>query len=571
MGKTLQSVFFFGAILYLVVCPRLSSAIEPVNPDLSQSGRDILNYFESIYTSHTLYGYNVYVHTPDVYEQTGMNGAIFGRDIRWLGNVDDVVADVKEKGYILTLHWHWFYDGESAWTRDRTTPVNFDNLITTGTAEYNQMMTELAAKADVLQVFEDNDIPILWRPLHEIDGGWFWWTDKTNPANTAELWRIMYRYFTHDRGLDNLIWVYSAGTGNKTFDYRQGFYPGADFVDISGIDIYGVDPQNDVQKYWDYFDMMSQVSPGKMLAMGEGDAMPDPDKMSSGALPRWLYALPWWGTPTGQHPYDWALFTMRHDWVITLDELPYLGSHDYYPAVGLLDPMDDGSAWLTSSSVTLETYAVDRGGSITQVDFYADGNLIGSLNEAPWTLHWEDAPAGYYNITAVATDNSGQQSTTNNVRMAVLMKDLARGASVTASSGSNTDNAVDGDYYTNWQADKSDDEWLYVDLGRAWSIDQVNLHWGWKIHPTDFTVDVCTGDPSVETNWTTVYSETGRAYESWKASDYCEFDSAEARYVRVHATKRAGNQTWGGYKLMAIEVPIPWYPSQAEPIWEMYR
>ena len=60
-------------------------------------------------------------------------------------------------------------------------------------------------------------------PLHEIDGGWFWWTDKKKPENTAALWRLMYDHFTRTRKLDNLIWVYSAGVGKGDAEYRKRF------------------------------------------------------------------------------------------------------------------------------------------------------------------------------------------------------------------------------------------------------------------------------------------------------------------------------------------------------------
>ena len=68
-------------------------------------------------------------------------------------------------------------------------------------------------------------------------------------------------YLTRVRKLDNLIWVYTAGVGNKEVDYRKRFYPGADYVDISGIDIYGVDFKAADEKYCDYYSAMVEASP----------------------------------------------------------------------------------------------------------------------------------------------------------------------------------------------------------------------------------------------------------------------------------------------------------------------
>ncbi|UCD00220.1 MAG: discoidin domain-containing protein [Phycisphaerales bacterium] len=546
-------------IAFTVSCCFLPGAfgIEPVNPNLDPSGREVLEYLASIYQTRMLCGYNVYVHTPDDYEQTAKHGAIWGRDIRWLGDPPVIASHAKKHGYILTLHWHWFYDDDSAWKNKRKNPVDVGRVVTPGTAEHRQAIAEMAAAADRLQVLEDADVPVLWRPLHEIDGGWFWRTDRDTPENTAKLWRIMYDYLTHTRKLDNLIWVYSAGAGNNTLEYRQRFYPGDAYVDISGIDIYSVDFENDVDKYWEYYNLMSKVSPNKMLACGECDAIPDPDKTQQGELPKWLYALPWWGTPNPRRPVDWARHAMRHDFIITLDELPALGASDTVPHVGILDPLDDGSAWYDNNAPVITACAVDRGGSIKRVEFYADQMLKGIDESEPYMFTWNDAPPGCYDIKAVAVDNLNQSTTSNNVRIVVGMVDLALGKDVVASSGQSPQQAVDGDYHSTWSSSKSDDEWIYVDLGAIHNVERVNLLWGWKIHAEDYSIDVALNDPDALTSWTTVYSQTDQHYTTWEATYRIRFAPTRARYVRMHATKRAGRQTWGGYQLVAFEVPVP--------------
>jgi mannan endo-1,4-beta-mannosidase len=536
--------------------PAIAFCIEPVNPNLNPTARKVLEYLESVYQKKTLCGYNVYVHTPDDYEQTGMHAAVWGRDIRWLGDPAETAAHAKRHRYILTLHWHWFFDEDSAWTRKRKSKVDVGKMVTPGTREYKQAIAEMAAAADKLQAFEDFDIPVLWRPLHEIDGGWFWWTDKETPENTARLWRMMYDYLTHTRKLDNLIWVYSAGVGNKTTEYRSRFYPGGDYVDISGIDIYGVDFRQDIDKYWDYYNVMSKVSPGKMLACGECDAVPDPDKMQSGKLPRWLYALPWWGAPSGRRPADWAVFTMRHDFTITLDEIPAFGSGNIAPHTGILEPLDDGSAWYVDKPCTIKAYAADRDGKVARVRFYADGRLIGTDDTPPYMLTWSGARSGCHNILAEAEDDKGEQTTSNTVRVRIGLVDLAKGKPVVASSGNSPENAVDGNYYTSWSSDKSDDEWIYVDLGSIRQIDRINLLWGWKIHAQDYSIDVAMSRPEKAESWKTIYTQTDLEYQTWKATYHINFEAIPVRYVRMNAKKRAGRQTWGGYQLAAFEVSV---------------
>lgn len=550
-----KSIYYSFTLFFLLFHSITAISLEPVNPKLSPTARGVLNYFESIYGQATLSGYNIYPHTPDDYEQTGMQAAVWGDEMSWLRRPAALIEKSKRYGYILTLHWHWSFDNDSAWTGKRKKQVDVGRMVTPGTPEHIQTMKELSVVADKLQQFEDADIPILWRPLHEIDGGWFWWTDVKNPKNTAKLWRMMYDYFTNERDLNNLIWVYSAGEGNKTVKDRKRYYPGANYVDISGIDIYGVNPRNDIKKYWDYFRTMQKVSPGKMLACGEADAIPDPDKMSKGELPKWLYVLPWWGTPARGRPVDWAQFTMRHNFVVSLDELPKFSSENIAPQVGILEPRDNGATWFVKQPPTIQAYATDRDGQVKHVTFLANGKPIGIIDTPPFNFTWKNAPNGSYDLTVEAEDNSGSITESNNIRVNIGLRDLARGKSVKASSGKKPELAVDGNVLTAWGSGKSDKEWFYVDLGATHQIDRVNLLWGWKIHPMAFTIDLATTFPHKTESWKTVYTENNRSYKTWKATDRIRFELSKARYVRVSASKRAGGQNWGGYNLTAFEVP----------------
>ena len=108
-----------------------------------------------------------------------------------------------------------------------------------------------------------------------------------------------------------------------------------------------------------------------------------------------------------------------------------------------------------------------------------------------------------------------------------------------------------------WSSAKNGDEWIYVDLERVYSIERVNVLWGWKIHAQDYTIDIALEDPERPTSWTTIYSETDHPYTTWEATYRISFGPTLARYVRLHATKRAGRQTWGGYQLAAFEIPVP--------------
>ena len=82
----------------------------------------------------------------------------------------------------------------------------------------------------------DMGIPVLWRPFHEFDGDWFWWSRGGSEA-FKKMWQIMYQRYTEYWELDNLIWV--LGYSHKMLELRD-WYPGDDYCDIIGADTYDI-------------------------------------------------------------------------------------------------------------------------------------------------------------------------------------------------------------------------------------------------------------------------------------------------------------------------------------------
>jgi mannan endo-1,4-beta-mannosidase len=348
-----------------------ATAIEPADKDLIPEARALLTYLESIYGKKTLAGISGTKNAEAIRQECGKEAAIVAIDLSgwnsptWGKTYTPVVQgyvnsakDCRAQGGIVTMQFHWKHpmkpDG-SAWVGKHgnnppSGPFDMAAAARPGTPERKAFMDDLAKHADYLQQLADARVPVLWRPFHEIDGGWFWWTDKEHPENTAEMWRAMFRYLVDERKLHNLIWVYSAGLHPSAkgkdvtqIEYRKRFYPGDAYVDISGIDIYPNDyygwgkPQEDA--YQKAFDIMAQVTPGKMLALCESEAIPDPDRMAAGG-PKWLYCLPWWG-PGKAHSADWIRKTYNHEFVITRDELPDVRTCP--PATTGVGPMDQAA------------------------------------------------------------------------------------------------------------------------------------------------------------------------------------------------------------------------------------
>jgi len=341
-------------MLVLLLGAAIARAAEPVNPNLIPEARAVLAYLESVYGKKTVGGISGAANAESVLKVCGKEPAIVSFDLSgwnsppWGPSYNKVVQATLDqvkawhaKGGIVAMQCHWIHPGNpdgSAWIavhgkKKASEPFDFNAALKAGTPQHEQLMRDLKGHADALQQLADARIPVLWRPLHEIEGGWFWWTDKEKPENTAALWRMMFDYFVKERKLNNLIWVYSSALrcgkgaeGVTNVEMRKRYYPGEKYVDIAGIDIYpssyiGIGtPQEDT--YGKLFDVMKQVAPGKMIALAECEAIPDPDKMAKDG-PKWLYCLPWWGEGK-KNPAEWIKKTYTHDIIVTRDELPDL-------------------------------------------------------------------------------------------------------------------------------------------------------------------------------------------------------------------------------------------------------
>ena len=81
------------------------------------------------------------------------------------------------------------------------------------------------------------------------------------------------------------------------------------------------------------------------------------------------------------------------------------------PAVSITAPASDTTYPTTPASVTITASASDSDGTISKVDFYQGGTLLGTATSSPYTYVWNNVSAGSYYLTAVATDNNNGTTT----------------------------------------------------------------------------------------------------------------------------------------------------------------
>lgn len=129
-------------------------------------------------------------------------------------DVDKAIA-FSNQGGIVTFCWHWgapvgLYDNATEpWYSGFYTAATDFNIETaladTTNANYTLLMNDVDTIAVQLKRLQDAHVPVIWRFLHEAEGGWFWWGAK-GPEPAKKLWRIVYDRLTNMHGLNNLIW-----------------------------------------------------------------------------------------------------------------------------------------------------------------------------------------------------------------------------------------------------------------------------------------------------------------------------------------------------------------------------
>jgi len=185
----------------------------------------------------------------DVKEVSGKYPAVLGFDLGGIElgsdkNLDGVPfglmrkAALKhiERGGIVTFSWHPRnpLTGGDAWDVSSNQVVR---SILGGGEKHEEFMVWLRRAADFLESL-GKDTPVILRPWHEHMGSWFWWgAGLCSATEYQNLFRMTWMYLNNERGLTNILWCFSPNGPIEPEAYMAR-YPGDEFVDILGTDIY---------------------------------------------------------------------------------------------------------------------------------------------------------------------------------------------------------------------------------------------------------------------------------------------------------------------------------------------
>ena len=245
------------------------------------------------------------------------------------GKSVESAIEFYKKGGIVTFCWHWnapskYLTGQwySGFYKEYTN-INLAKIMNGEDQEgYELLIKDIDAIAVQLKRLQDEGVPILWRPLHEASGGWFWWGASGAEAY-KKLYVLLYDRLTNVHGLNNLIWMWNGQAAD--------WYPGDEYVDIVSTDIYPGERVYTSQMNA-FIETRNSAKGKKMVYLSENGCLFDPElAVRDGAM--WGMWCTWGGefviaaknTNKLSEKYTEKYMLQKvyeSDYVITLDELP---------------------------------------------------------------------------------------------------------------------------------------------------------------------------------------------------------------------------------------------------------
>lgn len=153
-----------------------------------------------------------------------------------------------ERGGVNAISWHVGNpSGGTSWDVAKAPLKELDS----NKAIADTLDVWIGRAADFVASLKDskgNPVPVVFRPWHENSGSWFWWgADHATPEQYIDLWKRTRRIFD-EKGITNVAWAYSP---DKDLTSEQYFstYPGDEYVDILGSDIYHFGGAEGVEQY----------------------------------------------------------------------------------------------------------------------------------------------------------------------------------------------------------------------------------------------------------------------------------------------------------------------------------
>ncbi len=539
--KHLKNNLQISLVFLLLLVFANHSAAQLYSPDSTASANKatLLKFLQNVYGKKIISGQMDDKYLSYIVETTGgKSPAMMGYDFNGIcpsqsGNNDAAKAInwVKNKGGIAQFQWHWISPNADG---DFYSP-NFklgQALSDTNSTSYKNMIRDIDLVAGAMKKMKDAGVPILWRPLHEAEGKWFWWGYSGGDA-CKKLYRLIYDRMVNKFKLDNLIWVWTSY--GKT---KENWYPGDDVVDMI---VWDYPDYNQTSGSWAQYQQMFGGK-GKMFGIGEDGKLTDPTIL---ATQGWLYFMTWAymvqdpSVKDGKNPKAWLKQVYNDSRVITLEDLTPGPKASAGQSQLIFDTDGNGT----------ENVQLDGSGSKTDegtISSYLWSN--NNVEIATGVKPLVSLPLGVHSIKLTITKSTGESKTSQVVitikTPSISLKKTYSVSSTEANLGNIASNAVDGNLATRWSSTYFDPQWYQIDLGQKFNISQVTIYWE-DASAKNYTIDISDDGK----NWNTIITKSNMA--SGARTDDLTGLAASGRYIRMYGTART--TTWG-YSIFEFEV-----------------
>ncbi len=273
----------------------------------------------------------------DIKDVVGDYPGIYGWDIGKIEhqsplNIDKVpfnkmkkyIKQSYKRGGVITLSWHFDnpLTSGSSWDTTKNTVAS----ILPGGVKHQLYITWLDNAAKFMGKLKGKhrtQIPILFRPFHEITGNWFWWgTDSSSPEEMKLIWRFTVDYLRNTKKLHNLIYVYNANNFGSEEEFLER-YPGDDVVDVLSFDMYQFqleDKLSFIQNVKNQAEILTKVGTekNKMIAFAETGFEQIPD-------PTWWTQTLW--EAIKDYPFSYVLVWRNAGFMPSINKSHYYGPY----------------------------------------------------------------------------------------------------------------------------------------------------------------------------------------------------------------------------------------------------
>ena len=238
------------------------SAYIPIDANATQETKNLFNNLAKIAhsdqfifgqefpMSFKLNGTRNDLSTSDSKEVAGDHPGVFGIDPHYMlyKSAADRLLHINEAKYahdngaVVTFDFHQQSRYDNSIYMANITTAKDKSLMYDIVKDLNGSRTWYYNEIDQVISIINNDLnfPVVWRLFHEMDGNWFWWGSAA--TNHSKQLYIDFFKLTVDHIKNKTNFVLFAWSPNREF--TADYYPGDNYVDIVGVDIYDTDGFN---------------------------------------------------------------------------------------------------------------------------------------------------------------------------------------------------------------------------------------------------------------------------------------------------------------------------------------